>query len=82
MSFLDKIKDKLTPEPSNASIPTSASGGIGNRRVALGFEDDVSTLFILRLLIRRASRLPSASLCFSHFPTTLRNYVRSLERRP
>ncbi|KAI0249906.1 hypothetical protein BJV78DRAFT_1224187 [Lactifluus subvellereus] len=41
MSFFDKIKDKLTPDPSNAPIPTSASGGIGNRRGALGFEDDM-----------------------------------------
>ncbi|KAF8274782.1 hypothetical protein EI94DRAFT_1713038 [Lactarius quietus] len=41
MSFLDKIKDKLTPEPAGVPIATSASGGIGNRRGALGFEDDM-----------------------------------------
>jgi hypothetical protein len=44
MSFLDKIKDKLTPEQSSVPIATSASGGIGNRRGAMGFEDDVCTL--------------------------------------
>lgn len=48
MSFLDKIKDKFIPEPSNAPISTSASGGIGNRRGTLGFEDDVSYLFSVR----------------------------------
>ncbi|KAH8979584.1 hypothetical protein EDB86DRAFT_2984228 [Lactarius hatsudake] len=41
MSFFDKIKDKLTPEPSGVPIATSASGGIGSRRGALGFEDDM-----------------------------------------
>ncbi|KAH9974837.1 hypothetical protein BJV74DRAFT_863305 [Russula compacta] len=41
MSFFDKIKDKLIPDPSNVPISTSASGGIGNRRGALGFEDDM-----------------------------------------
>ncbi|KAI0297264.1 hypothetical protein B0F90DRAFT_1740615 [Multifurca ochricompacta] len=41
MSFLDKLKDKLTPDPSNVLISTSASGGIGSRRGALGFEDDM-----------------------------------------
>jgi len=41
MSFLDKIKDKLTPEPSGVPISTSASGGIGSSRGALGFEDDM-----------------------------------------
>jgi hypothetical protein len=41
MSFLDKIKDKLTPEQSSVPIATSASGGIGNRRGAMGFEDDM-----------------------------------------
>ena len=45
MSFFDKIKDKLTPEPSGVPIATSASGGIGSRRGALGFEDDVCTFF-------------------------------------
>jgi hypothetical protein len=45
-SFFDKIKDKLTPEPSGAPLSTSASRGIGNRGGTLGFEDDnVSTLF-------------------------------------
>lgn len=42
MYLLDKIKEKLTPNPSNAPISTTASGGIGNRRGTLGFEDDVS----------------------------------------
>jgi len=41
MSFFDKIKDKLIPEPSNVPMSTSASGGIGNGRGALGFEDDM-----------------------------------------
>lgn len=41
MSFLDKIKDKLTPEQSSVPIATSATGGIGNRRGAMGFEDDM-----------------------------------------
>lgn len=41
MSFFDKIKDKLTPEPSGVPIPASVSGGIGSRRGALGFEDDM-----------------------------------------
>jgi hypothetical protein len=41
MSFFEKLKDKLIPEPSAAPIPTSASGGIGNRRGTLGFEDDM-----------------------------------------
>jgi len=41
MSFLNKIKDKLVPEPSGVPLSTSASGGIGNRRGTLGFEDDM-----------------------------------------
>jgi len=41
MSFLDKIKDKLIPASSTSPIPTSAPGGIGNRRGTLGFEDDM-----------------------------------------
>jgi hypothetical protein len=50
MSFFDKIKDKLIPEPSGVPISTSASGGIGSRRGALGFEDDVCTFSFLGLL--------------------------------
>ena len=49
MSFFDKIKDKIVPEPSNAPISTTPSGGIGNRRGTLGFEDDVSCLCSVRL---------------------------------
>ncbi|KAN0120939.1 hypothetical protein V8E52_004208 [Russula decolorans] len=41
MSFFEKIKDKLIPEPSAVPISASASGGIGSRRGALGFEDDM-----------------------------------------
>jgi len=41
MSFLDKIKDKLIPEPSAVPISASASEGIGSRHGALGFEDDM-----------------------------------------
>jgi len=44
MSFFEKIKDKLIPEPSGVPISASASGGIGNRRGTLDFEDDVSNL--------------------------------------
>ncbi|KAI0292154.1 hypothetical protein BC826DRAFT_1020304 [Russula brevipes] len=41
MYLLDKIKERLTPDTSNAPIATTASGGIGNRRGTLGFEDDM-----------------------------------------
>ncbi|KAI0261546.1 hypothetical protein BC834DRAFT_468820 [Gloeopeniophorella convolvens] len=41
MSFLDKIKDKMSSDHSNAPISTSMSGGIGSRRGAMGFEDDM-----------------------------------------
>jgi hypothetical protein len=44
MSFFEKIKDKLIPEPSGVPMSASASGGIGSRRGALGFEDDVGNL--------------------------------------
>ena len=47
MSFFEKIKDKLVPESSGVPISTSASGGIGNRRGALGFEDDVGNFYSL-----------------------------------
>jgi len=58
MSFFEKIKDKLIPEPSAVPIPTSASGGIGNRRGTLGFEDDVGTFaFRFALLVSRRKRV-------------------------
>jgi hypothetical protein len=41
MSFFNKIKEKLIPEPSSVPMSTSASGGIGNRRGTLDFEDDM-----------------------------------------
>ncbi|KAI9512961.1 hypothetical protein F5148DRAFT_1159530 [Russula earlei] len=41
MSFFDKIRDKLIPDASNMPMSTSASGGIGNGRGALGFEDEM-----------------------------------------
>ncbi len=46
MSFLDKIKDKLIPEPSTVPISTSGSGGLGNSHGALGFEDDVGNFLL------------------------------------
>ena len=58
MSFLNKIKDKLVPEPSGVPLSTSASGGIGNRRGTLGFEDDVSSVSHNALQYRVASALP------------------------
>lgn len=68
MSFLDKIKDRLTPEQSNAPIPiaTSASGGIGSRRGAMGFEDDVRILshlgvFFALLRVGRVKRVVALS---------------------
>src|SRR5579863_1203740 len=81
MSFFDKIKDKFIPEPSNAPISTSPSGGIGNRRGTLGFEDDVSYLFPVRsahpVVLGCASRRNRRY--FDRFEPTLRNHVRSLE---
>lgn len=49
MSFLDKLKDgvsRVLPD-KNSSQPmsTSVSGGIGNGRGAMGFEDDVRATF-------------------------------------
>jgi hypothetical protein len=46
MSFFDKIKDKLVPEHPGVPLATSASGGIGNRRGAMGFEDDVRNYLV------------------------------------
>jgi hypothetical protein len=47
MSFFNKIKEKLIPEPSSLPMATSASGGgIGNGRGALDFEDNVSQHFV------------------------------------
>ena len=49
MSFFDKIKDsvnRVMPDQHTAPMITSASGGIGNRRGALGFEDDVRFSFL------------------------------------
>lgn len=60
MSFFEKIKDKLIPEPSAVPIPTSASGGIGNRRGTLGFEDDVGnfcSMVRVTVLVSRRKRV-------------------------
>jgi hypothetical protein len=63
MSFFDKIKDKLIPDASSAPISTSASGGIGGGRGAMGFEDDVSPrLLFSRDLLRIATALFSNPL--------------------
>ncbi|KAH9178386.1 hypothetical protein EDB89DRAFT_1930940 [Lactarius sanguifluus] len=59
MSFFDKIKDKLTPESSGVPISTSASGGIGSRRGALGFEDD--------MIVSKPSIICHASQVFFNF---------------
>jgi len=76
MSFFDKIKDKLIPESSNMPMSTSASGGIGNGRGSLGFEDDVSPLFY-HYYIGCASR-PRCPI-FDRTGTSLRKHVCSLE---
>ncbi len=75
MSFFDKIKDKLTPEPSGVPISTSASGGIGSRRGALGFEDDVC-IFSLLGSSRVCYALPELSASLLYFRTlSNRRYV-------
>ena len=68
MSFFDKIKDKLTPEPSGVPISTSASGGIGSRRGALGFEDDVCTFspFEFSWVFRAEPKLNASVALFSN----------------
>jgi hypothetical protein len=81
MSFFDKIKDKLIPEPSKVPMSTSASGGIGNRRGALGFEDDVGNLFALwfALLVSRRKRVALLSTALN---PSLRNHVHLLTSCP
>jgi hypothetical protein len=83
-SLFDKIKDKLTPEPSGAPLSTSASRGIGNMRGTLGFEDDnVSTLFPFKVFASRCDFAKRVALSILvRFRTTLRNYACSLEPRP
>ena len=69
MSFFNKIKEKLIPEPSSVPMSTSASGGIGSRHGALGFEDDVSSisLFWFALLCRVRKRVALFRPLSTHF---------------
>ena len=62
MSFFEKIKDKLVPEPSGVPISASASGGIGNRRGTLGFEDDVGNFCSLVRVTSTVSRRKRVAL--------------------
>jgi hypothetical protein len=83
MSFFDKIKDKLIPDTSNVPISTSASGGIGNRRGTLDFEDDVSRLIHFGTPCHNCCASASQPRAiFEHIETALRNHVRSLELLP
>lgn len=82
MSLFEKIKDKLIPEPSAMPIPTSASGGVGNRRGALGFEDDVSNFCSLVHITTVVSRLQARCHIFVRSEPPLRNHVHLLTSCP
>ena len=82
MSFFEKIKDKLIPEPSAVPISASASGGIGSRRGALGFEDDVGNIYSLVRVTTVVSRRKRVALFSTTLTPPLRNHVHLLTPCP
>ena len=79
MSFFNKIKEKLTPEPSGMPMSASASGGIGNSRGALGFEDDVSNICsLVRVVVSRRKRVALVLATLNPFYVTMFILVHEL----